>query len=78
MLVHADGVETHLVGEDQLVEIFPVELLAELSFVDDDFGRVSVTTLALTGPEFSPKEIRAVARELRRRLETTLQRGGYL
>ena len=37
-------------------------------YVNDDFGRVSVTTLALTAPEFTPSEIRATARYLRRRI----------
>ncbi len=34
-------------------------------FVNDDYGRVSVATLALTGREFSMAELRDVARDLR-------------
>lgn len=34
-------------------------------YVNDDFGRVSVATLALTGREFSMAELRDVARDLR-------------
>ncbi len=37
-------------------------------FVNDDYGRVSVATLALTGPEFDAREMRAVARYLRNEL----------
>lgn len=36
--------------------------------VNDDYGRVAVTTLALTGPDFSMAELRAQARWLRDRL----------
>jgi multidrug efflux pump subunit AcrB len=36
--------------------------------VNDDYGRVAVTTLALTGPDFSMAELRAEARSLRDRL----------
>jgi len=35
--------------------------------VNDDFGRVAVITLALTGRDFSPRELRWQARELRDR-----------
>lgn len=35
--------------------------------VNDDFGRVAVVTLALTGDGFSPRELRWTARELRDR-----------
>lgn len=34
-------------------------------FVNDDYGRVSVATLALTGPDYSMAELREVARDLR-------------
>jgi|TARA_R110002096_G_scaffold314706_2_gene508909 multidrug efflux pump subunit AcrB len=34
-------------------------------YVNDDFGRVAVATLALTGPDYSMAEIREVARDLR-------------
>ncbi len=38
--------------------------------VNDDYGRVAVTTLALTGADFSMAELRAQARWLRDRLST--------
>jgi multidrug efflux pump subunit AcrB len=38
--------------------------------VNDDYGRVAVTTLALHGADFSPAELRATARWLRDRLAT--------
>jgi len=34
-------------------------------YVNDDYGRVAVATLALTGPDFSMAELREVARDLR-------------
>lgn len=34
-------------------------------YVNDDFGRVAVATLALTGPDYSMAEMREVARDLR-------------
>jgi len=34
-------------------------------YVNDDFGRVAVATLALTGPDYSMAELREVARDLR-------------
>ncbi len=34
-------------------------------YVNDDYGRVSVATLALTGPDYSMAELRTVARDLR-------------
>lgn len=37
-------------------------------FVNDDYGRVAVATLALTGPDFSMAELRQSARHLRDRL----------
>jgi multidrug efflux pump subunit AcrB len=39
--------------------------------VNDDYGRVAVTTLALHGPDFSPAELRATARWVRDRLAAT-------
>lgn len=38
--------------------------------VNDDFGRVAVVTLALTGDGFSPRELRWAARSLRDRFST--------
>lgn len=38
--------------------------------VNDDYGRVAVTTLALTGADFTMAELRAEARRLRDRLST--------
>lgn len=37
-------------------------------FVNDDFGRVAVVTLALTGPDYSMSELREVAKDLKDRL----------
>jgi multidrug efflux pump subunit AcrB len=37
-------------------------------FVNDDFGRVAVVTLALFGADFEPRELRWAARDLRDRL----------
>lgn len=37
-------------------------------FVNDDFGRVAVITLALTGEDFSPREMRWQARAIRNRI----------
>jgi len=40
-------------------------------FVNDDFGRVAVVTLALSGRDFAARELRGAARHLRDRLTAT-------